>query len=404
VFEALSILYLLGAAQGLFLAVSLLTSKYGNRPANRILALYLLVFVASLADYALDMSGVTYTHPWLRTLLWPKEFLYGVLLFLYCREMTHPGLPLRPVQPWLLWTPPFLHACATWPLLWLPPEEQVAILLNEPGLDGMAEIWRILLGDAELYLTIAHLSLLLLICLRMVRAHREHILERFSSVEKVSLDWLRNVLIGTFVVYLIWLAEEFFSEDLLVGTEWLDIALAVSMVLLIYSLGFLGLRQPLIFAGQRGPEAEHGAPPAGNDEESELLPSGPSEAEVKYARSALSPELARALIEDLRALMARDTPYLEDGLSLADLATRMGVSTNYLSQAINQEAGENFFDFVNGYRIRHTLDRLANTDDPIVDIATDAGFNSRSAFYTAFRKHQGTTPGTWRRSGRTATA
>jgi len=110
----------------------------------------------------------------------------------------------------------------------------------------------------------------------------------------------------------------------------------------------------------------------------------------------LSAELAEGLMAELRDLMQSERPYLAPDLSLATLATRLGVSNNYLSQAINQQAGHNFFDFVNGYRVEYTLPLLANSTDTVLTIALAAGFNSKSAFYSAFRRHQGVTPGQYR--------
>jgi AraC-like DNA-binding protein len=399
VIDLLPILFLLGAAQGAFLAFALFTGRGGNRRANRYLAAYMMVFVCALLDYFLDASGLTSTAVWLRTLLWPKEFLYGVFIYLYCREVTNPGLPLRLHQQLLLWVPPFLHACITWPLLWLPADLQLAILGNDTSLHGLYGAWRVVLGDGELVVTVGQLAICLALSFRLVRRHRARVLEEFSTLQRVSLVWLRNLLVATSLVYALWLAEEFLSEDLLQGREGLDVALGLSMVVLIYLFGWLGLRQPLIFSGPPSAPAavDPGAAPVPPD-------APPPPASIKYARSALSEDLAGALLAELEGLMTTERPFRDPDLSLAELAARLQVSTNYLSQAINQHAGRNFFDFVNGYRVADTLAPLADTERGILAIAMDAGFNSKSAFYTAFRKHQGMTPGQYRKERRSGGA
>jgi len=66
-----------------------------------------------------------------------------------------------------------------------------------------------------------------------------------------------------------------------------------------------------------------------------------------------------------------------------------------LSQVINENIGKSFFDFVNEYRVRETKKALADSRSEqfsILGIAMDAGFNSKSAFYTAFKKYTGMTP------------
>jgi AraC-like DNA-binding protein len=413
VIQVIPVLFLLGAAQGAFLALALLTGRGGNRRANRWLGLYLLVFVAALIDYFLDTTGLVAQLPWIRSLLWPKEFLYGTLIYLYCREVTRPGEPPGLALRLFLWLPPFLHVCLAWPLLWLPPTIQFSILLNEPGLDGFHDLWRLLLGDVELILTFLHLSICLGLCLGLLRRHRQRALQAFSYTRQVSLNWLRNLLLGTFVVYLLWLIEEVFSDDLLAAAEWEDVLLGASMVALIYALAWMGLRQPRIFAAPiesptpaAAPEADpaasgmHSASPAhAPGDAGRMVAAGKAavvEATAKYARSALSEELAAGLMTELRELMQREHLYLESDLSLATLAARLGVSTNYLSQAINQRAGQNFFDFVNGHRVAYTLPLLADSSDTVLSIALAAGFNSKSAFYSAFRRHQAMTPGQYR--------
>lgn len=104
---------------------------------------------------------------------------------------------------------------------------------------------------------------------------------------------------------------------------------------------------------------------------------------------------------ELDTHMQTDRAYLDNQLSLPQLAERLDVSVNYLSQTINQQTEKNFFDYVNGYRVEEAKQLFNDgTQQPqsILDIAMNAGFNSKSAFYTAFKKHTGMTPGAYRNS------
>ncbi|MEX2468139.1 MAG: helix-turn-helix domain-containing protein [Pseudohongiellaceae bacterium] len=77
-------------------------------------------------------------------------------------------------------------------------------------------------------------------------------------------------------------------------------------------------------------------------------------------------------------------------LSLASLSRETGVPAYILSQAINGCSGR-FNDYVNNYRVQDFLAQYqpgANVEE----LAYKTGFNSRSAFYRAFRKATGTTP------------
>ena len=72
----------------------------------------------------------------------------------------------------------------------------------------------------------------------------------------------------------------------------------------------------------------------------------------------------------------------------------------WLSQIINDNWGVGFQEFLNSYRIKAAevmlLDPAAG-DRSILDVAYEAGFNSKSAFNAAFRRHRGTTPSEFRK-------
>ncbi|GAB3121730.1 helix-turn-helix domain-containing protein [Novispirillum itersonii] len=98
--------------------------------------------------------------------------------------------------------------------------------------------------------------------------------------------------------------------------------------------------------------------------------------------------------------MTRDTPYLDPLLTLPRLALKTGTTANTLSAVLNQHLGVNFFDFVNGYRVDDAARLLlACPDRTVLDIAMEVGFNSKSTFNAAFKKHTGTTPSAWRKTG-----
>jgi len=96
----------------------------------------------------------------------------------------------------------------------------------------------------------------------------------------------------------------------------------------------------------------------------------------------------------LRDIMETERPYLDPLLSLNTLARRMNISSKELSQIINECCDMNFSDFVNSFRVREVI-RLIETgteNRTILDISLDAGFNSKSTFNHAFKKHTGKSP------------
>jgi len=92
--------------------------------------------------------------------------------------------------------------------------------------------------------------------------------------------------------------------------------------------------------------------------------------------------------------------YLDPYLSLEILAEELGKSTSNLSKLMNTYAGQNFSDYINNYRVIEAKKLLANENFEtytIVAIGLECGFNSKSTFYTSFKKFTGLTPTIYRK-------
>jgi YesN/AraC family two-component response regulator len=85
--------------------------------------------------------------------------------------------------------------------------------------------------------------------------------------------------------------------------------------------------------------------------------------------------------------------YLEYDLKLNVLAEKLDKSVHHISQAINQNANMSFPDFINSFRIEEAKKKLLEPKPAtIFAISLDVGFNSKAAFYTAFKKFTSQTP------------
>jgi AraC-like DNA-binding protein len=124
-----------------------------------------------------------------------------------------------------------------------------------------------------------------------------------------------------------------------------------------------------------------------------------SNGEKKYQRSHLGKDQAQDLLKKLIFLMEHEQPYLDAGLSLAALATQLNVNTAYLSQVINEMFARTFNDFINDFRVEAVKKALAKKECDkysILEIALDAGFNSKSVFNRVFKQQTGITPKKYR--------
>lgn len=107
------------------------------------------------------------------------------------------------------------------------------------------------------------------------------------------------------------------------------------------------------------------------------------------------------LSEQLDLMMTKEQIYLENNLSVDDLANRLGVGAPRLRQFINQNLKyRNFSNYINSFRItdiKNALERTENDHLPILTLALNHGFNSLPPFNRAFKKQIGIPPSEYRK-------
>ena len=120
----------------------------------------------------------------------------------------------------------------------------------------------------------------------------------------------------------------------------------------------------------------------------------------KYAKSGLSDVQLDEFKYRLENVMKAEQAFLRSDLTLPKLAASVNCSVNHLSQVINSGFGMSFLYSLHQDRIEYARNQLDNYDGQncaILNIAFEAGFNSTSAFYAAFKKCIGQTPAQYRR-------
>jgi AraC-like DNA-binding protein len=106
-------------------------------------------------------------------------------------------------------------------------------------------------------------------------------------------------------------------------------------------------------------------------------------------------------VQKLNSFMKTEKPYLNPSLSIRNLAEDIQMNSRDLSILINQNLEKHFFDFVNEYRIEEAkiiLKDSSKKEFTILEILYEVGFNSKSSFNTAFKKHTGYTPTEYRKT------
>jgi len=120
----------------------------------------------------------------------------------------------------------------------------------------------------------------------------------------------------------------------------------------------------------------------------------------KMTKLGLEESQLQLIAAEIKDYFEQKTPYLEPELNLTMVSETLGYTRNQMSYVINHVLGQTFYELVNTRRIEYVLKQMAVADSKqtILDMAINAGFNSVSGFYSAFKKHTGVTPAKYRRS------
>lgn len=208
-----------------------------------------------------------------------------------------------------------------------------------------------------------------------------------SNVETHHVKWLTMALKLVLVLWSIgFLSQLVFQVKLFeLNPAHEDILINISVSILVIFMGYYGFRQAPVFIGSSPSNFK------------ENIVNGKEEltASEKYQKSALKDDDLKKHGALLEGLMSTEKPYKDPDLSLLKLALQLNMTTNQLSQIINQFHQKSFYDFVNSYRAEEVKRRLINGDGKhttLLGIALDAGFNSKATFNRFFKKYTGQTP------------
>ena len=133
--------------------------------------------------------------------------------------------------------------------------------------------------------------------------------------------------------------------------------------------------------------------------EPSLIPGKGSHLE-KMAKLGLTDGMMQQLSSELSHYFDSKKPYLQSELTLATVSEHLGYTRNQISFVINHVLDRTFYDLVNARRVDHVMDKMATSglELSILELGFNAGFNSVSGFYNAFRKQTDMTPAQYKKS------
>ncbi len=374
-----------GALQGLFLAAVLIAQR-SNRTANRLLALLMVEFTIYLAAGPFYTSGVIRVYPHFLGISYHATWVFGPLVYLYARAASDRSWRFTSRALWHF-VPVAVVVTLSWSIFTLSGAEKIA-LYQEWVTRGISPPLKYI--DPLRYVSGISYSAATMLYLR---GHRHNVEQSYSNIERVNLRWLLWFSVATGSIWIMATGFKVSRASVSLRDEYITLAMA----LLVYGIGYMGLRQPEIFRlataelpVEKEASLEAASPP---DERSKLSP--------QYERSGLDDREAKLLKSSLLAVMEREKPWKGSELTLSELATRVHSTPHKLSEVLNAHVGQTFYDFVNSYRVREVQRRIVAGDArsiTMLALAMDAGFASKSAFNQAFRKHTRQTPSGFRQT------
>jgi AraC-like DNA-binding protein len=359
----MEVIFLLGSVQALFLSI-LIVAKQKKEIQDRFLLFWMMFLSLHLASVYFSSTGGYRIHP--RWFGFDTAFLLleGPFLFLYVQLATAQIKSLR-----------WVHALHAVPYSFFTIYF-VRMVHSYEGKDLYEYISSILKQDSN-YVVIFfgllnHLQLICYMVLSFLtlRSYQKKLENEFSYTEEINLRWLHRVVIGIGLIS-VFIVVGLFINDLFsfVDHRFKAYLIYTSFAILPYYLSFFAILQRVVY-------------------------SQPDQLK-KYEGSSLSLTESKEIAQRLEQLMKTEKPYLDGQLTLKNLAEKMNVHPKILSQTINENSKQNFFNYVNLYRVEEVKQRMQDkkyANYKIFMIGLDSGFNTKSSFNTIFKKFTGQTP------------
>ena len=324
-----------------------------------------------MGDFTLRVSGLEFPLSALHMIDDGFFFLYGPLLYFYVKGVVYSNFNFSS-KDLVHFIPYGLYVTYVLLLIFtLNPVDQAQISQKIATSD--LPTW-VFLVSILIYI---YIFSYLWMCQRTLTTYRSIIKDKFSSIEKINLDWLGFIIRSFTVITIIAMVHNVVP---VFGSTFYHYASLI--VLLIFTFFFVNrvliraLNQPEIFSGIDLKELD------------------------KYSGSNLNEEEINIYNAQLTMVLEKEKLYLNPELTIKDLADQLQTSAKVLSQVINQSFNKKFYDFINSYRCEEVKAILQGPDDKItiLEAMYQAGFNSKSSFNKEFKKLTGQTPTEFKKS------
>lgn len=215
-----------------------------------------------------------------------------------------------------------------------------------------------------------------------IRKHQKNVKLFSSNAKEIELTWLEYIIVICFLSSVLFGVYSFLHNS-----SPPNMYLNFFILVVVFFIAYYSLKQKEIY-------------PFDEKQRTELIAFN-EDSSTDLKRKIIGDEGVLELKQQLTSLMTEQRPYLESELNLVKLASLLSISPHQLSYLINTGFNENFFQFINKYRVEKAKELLLSSKKEnltILGIAFESGFNSKTSFNTTFKKITGQTPSEFKRS------
>lgn len=226
---------------------------------------------------------------------------------------------------------------------------------------------------------------------REITAYQKQLLLYTANTNAINLKWLQKVVICVLLITGLWLVDIIFKAAK--TSAFFDHFASMIYLGAIFFITYFSLKQKEFYQ-----------PDKQEKEEIDTIITETSNPEVPQ-KKLISDTHLEVMKSILIQVMEDKKPFLDPELSLFKLAAQLDISSHILSYIINKGFDENFYQFVNRYRIEEAKKLIQNPAMEhlsLLGIAFEVGFNSKTVFNTTFKKSTNQTPSEFKKTAPTA--
>lgn len=361
-FSVLNLLLFATILQGVFLLVTLSRANLGN-----VFLTALLLLAVWLQLEFLAVRNVTlFQIPFLYSSRYGVWLLAGPLLFFYVQSFFDKGFVFK-IKESLHFLPAFLFVLLI-PIL-------LKDLIPYRGIHyGMLTVLKYHQEDESRFdtfyglvfvLQFVHFLLYIFLAWRKVKQYEK-------KATSGQMHWLHKIILAALGILLCTVGFYLLIiySDLQAIRE-MDYLYVIPFTCFVYWINYQLIKTPLLFR-----------------DDLKMVKLG-----KKYEKSSLTPEKAGQYLQALDAYMRIEKPYLEEELKLGTVATSLSIPEHHLSQVLNEQLSQTFYDYIMQFRVEEAQQMmLSKGAKSILEIAYAVGFNNKTSFNKHFKRITGLTP------------